>query len=143
MKYLQSSDIGKIPYNIKPMSHQTARQSTSVLKLIFKFILKLLYRVTVHGFEHYPQTQDPIIIIANHTTQLDSLLLYAWLPRTPVFVTNLHRSDYLRGFQYFAPTEPIDPNNPKAIKKLIKVIQNGKNIMIFPEGQLNQNGRMN
>jgi len=56
-----------------------------VAKFLLRCLLRLLYRVRVTGMEHYHDTGERALIVANHTSLLDGLLLYAWLPETPTF----------------------------------------------------------
>ena len=56
-----------------------------IWKLFFRVLLRLLYKVEITGLENYEKAGDRVLIIANHTSLLDGILLYAWLPETPTF----------------------------------------------------------
>ncbi len=43
-------------------------------------LLKLIYRIEVRGIEHYYAAGERVLIIANHQSFLDPLLLSACLP---------------------------------------------------------------
>ncbi|MBI3799495.1 MAG: 1-acyl-sn-glycerol-3-phosphate acyltransferase [Deltaproteobacteria bacterium] len=53
-----------------------------MLKPVVRFVLILLYRVQIHGLEHYYQAGNRVLIIANHTSFLDAVLLAVFLPDT-------------------------------------------------------------
>ena len=59
-----------------------------LLKFLLRCLLKLLYRVEVTGMEHYQEAGDRVLIVANHTSLLDCILLYSWFPETPTFSIN-------------------------------------------------------
>ena len=59
-----------------------------LLKFFLRCLLKILYRVEVTGLEHYQEAGDRVLIVMNHTSLLDCVLLYAWLPETPTFAIN-------------------------------------------------------
>ena len=61
---------------------------TRLMKFFVRQLLRLLYRVEVSGMENYQKAGDRVLIIANHTSLLDGVLLYAWLPETPTFAIN-------------------------------------------------------
>ena len=61
---------------------------TGFLKIILRCLLRVLYRVEVTGMEHYHQAGKRVLIVANHISLLDGILLYAWLPDTPRFAIN-------------------------------------------------------
>ena len=60
----------------------------NLVKFCLRGLLRLLYRVEVSGLENYHKAGPRVLIIANHTSLLDGLLLYAWLPETPTFAIN-------------------------------------------------------
>ena len=64
----------------------------NVAKCLLRFLLRLLYKVEVSGMEHYEKAGNRVLIVANHTSLLDGLLLYAWLPETPTFAINTNIS---------------------------------------------------
>jgi 1-acyl-sn-glycerol-3-phosphate acyltransferase len=48
-------------------------------RIISRLYLRLYHRLTVHGIEHVPPT-PPFVLVANHTSHLDALVLAAALP---------------------------------------------------------------
>lgn len=59
------------------VSHTAHAAATTMLRAYFR----VYHRLVVHGREHLPR-QTPFIVIANHESHLDALVLAAALPRT-------------------------------------------------------------
>ena len=49
-------------------------------------LTKVFLRARVAGLEHYPHHEQRVLIVANHVSALDWLLLATLLPDRPVFV---------------------------------------------------------
>ena len=60
-----------------------------ILFFFIKFILKLLYKVEVSGLEHVRASAERTVIVANHTSFLDPLLLALFLPAKFCFTFSL------------------------------------------------------
>jgi len=115
---------------------------TRLLKLLLRAVLRLLYRVEVQGLEHYAQTGPRCLIIANHTSLLDGVLLYAWLPETPTFAINTQVATrpLFRPFLKLVNLFRLDPTSPLSIKSMIRFIQQNRKAVIFPEGRITVTG---
>jgi acyl-[acyl-carrier-protein]-phospholipid O-acyltransferase/long-chain-fatty-acid--[acyl-carrier-protein] ligase len=108
-----------------------------MLKTLISGLLRLLFKVKVKGMDHFYETGDKVIIIANHTSYLDSLLLSAFLPDRFILAINTHVSErfWVKPFLSLVDAFPVDPTNPMATKSIIKLIKEGKKCIIFPEGR--------
>jgi acyl-[acyl-carrier-protein]-phospholipid O-acyltransferase / long-chain-fatty-acid--[acyl-carrier-protein] ligase len=104
--------------------------------------MRLLYRVDVTGIENYEKAGDRVLIIANHTSLLDGVLLYAWLPETPTFAINTHiaAKKVFQPFLHFVRLFEMDAVNPLSIKSVIKFIKKNNKVVIFPEGRITVTG---
>ena len=111
-------------------------------KFLLRCLLKLLYRVRVNGLENYYAAGDRVLIVANHTSLLDGILLYAWLPETPTFAVNTQIAGQPRfkPFLKFVDLFIMDPASPLSIKSMIKFIRQDKKAVIFPEGRITSTG---
>ncbi len=116
----------------------------NVAKYLLRCLFRLLYKVEVSGMEHYQKAGDRVLIVANHTSLLDGLLLYLWLPETPTFAinTNISKDPKFTLFLKFVDLFRMDANNPLSIKSMIKFIQEDNKAVIFPEGRLTTTGRI-
>lgn len=115
-----------------------------LVKGFFRGLLTLLYRVKVTGLEHYYEAGDRVVIIANHTSFLDALLVATFLPDKLTFAVNTTISQkwWIKIFLKMVDAFQIDPTNPMAIKSLIELAQANKKCVIFPEGRLTMTGAL-
>jgi len=115
-----------------------------MFKFIIRWVLKTLYRVEVKGTENIKNFHQRTIIIANHTSFLDAILLYAFLPITATFAINTYVAQRWNGrlASKFANLFALDPSNPFSLRSLIKLLEQGKNIVIFPEGRITVTGSL-
>ena len=115
---------------------------TGLIKFILRGLLRLLYGVRVQGMEHYSEAGDRVLIIANHTSLLDGILLYAWLPETPTFAVNtqIAAKRAYRFFLAFVDLFAMDPTSPLSVKSMIKFIRQDRKAVIFPEGRITITG---
>jgi acyl-[acyl-carrier-protein]-phospholipid O-acyltransferase / long-chain-fatty-acid--[acyl-carrier-protein] ligase len=120
----------------------TACLSHPLKKSFIKGVLVALYRVDINGLEHYHAANDNLIIIANHTSFLDIILLSAFLPERYSIAVNrdVAKQYWVRPFLALIDVMPIDPSNPLSNKAIIQAIKAGKKFIIFPEGRLNVAG---
>lgn len=115
-----------------------------MLKIFLHWLLSLLYRVKVIGLENYHQAGDRVLIVANHTSFLDPLLLGVFLPDDITFAINTQISQrwWLRPFLRLSKVFPMDPTHPLSLKALIHHLQNDTKTVIFPEGRITVTGSM-
>src|SRR3989304_6045733 len=95
-----------------------------LVKALLRWMLTGLYRVKLNGLEHYHQAGDRVMIIANHTSYLDALLLAVFLPDRLTFTVNTQvaKAWWVRPALALVDFFPMDPGNPLAIKALIKYL---------------------
>ncbi len=115
-----------------------------LLKFLLRCLLRLLYRVEVTGMEHYQEAGDRVLIVANHTSLLDCILLYAWLPETPTFAINTRIASKItsRFSQMFVDLFIMDPANPLSVRSMVKFLSQDKKAVIFPEGRITTTGSL-
>ncbi len=114
-----------------------------LIKVVLRNIARLIFRLRVHGDETVFKT-DRLLIIANHESFLDGFLLGLFLPVNPVFVvhTGIARLWYFRLILSLADYLVVDPTSPMAMKKVIRLIEAGRSVMIFPEGRITVTGNL-
>lgn len=113
-----------------------------LFKFFIRLLMRMLYRVEVSGMENYEKSGERVLIIANHTSLLDGILLYAWLPDTPVFAinTDIAATKVFKPFLSFVRLFEMDAVNPISIKSVIKFIKEDHKVVIFPEGRITVTG---
>ncbi|WP_319380534.1 AMP-binding protein [Thiomicrorhabdus sp.] len=116
-----------------------------LIKSLVKLLFKLFYRVEVKGLENYhavEQSQQPMLIIANHVSLLDGPLLELFIPGETTFMvdkghTKKWSERLILGMSHYFT---VDIHSPYAAKHMIEELKNGKQCMIFPEGRITTTG---
>jgi acyl-[acyl-carrier-protein]-phospholipid O-acyltransferase/long-chain-fatty-acid--[acyl-carrier-protein] ligase len=116
----------------------------NIVKAMVRWLLTRLYRVEVKGIEHYRRAGGRVLIIANHTSYLDGVLLYAFLPDRLTFAVNTYiaRAWWVRAGLAFVNFLPVDPGNPLSVKGLIRHLRQDNKAVIFPEGRITVTGSL-
>lgn len=114
-----------------------------MLTTLLRSICKIIFRVKVNGLEHVPQ-EDRLLIVANHESFLDGLLLGLFLPKKATFVihTGVLKNRIFRQFLRLTPHLAVDPISPLAMKQVIRRLDLGENVVIFPEGRITLTGSL-
>ena len=110
--------------------------------IVLRAIARLLFRIEVRGNPRV--TSRKLLIIANHESFLDGFLLGITLPQHPLFVvhTGVARSLFFRLLLKTVDHLAVDPTSPMAMKSVIRAIENGRPVMIFPEGRITTTGSL-
>jgi len=116
----------------------------TVFKALVRGALKLFYRVEVHGSEHMPAPGERAVVVVNHVSFLDGLLLAAFLPGKPTFAvaTRIAQAWWVKPFLGLFDAFPVDPTNPMAAKAMVKAVREGRTLVIFPEGRITVTGAL-
>lgn len=82
------------------------------------------------------------LIVANHQSLLDGLMLGAFLPIDATFVvhTSVLRKPLYRFVLRFVRHLAVDPTNPLAMRTVVKLLEAGEPVVIFPEGRISTTG---
>lgn len=115
-----------------------------VLKGFFITVLKLFYRVDVIGLENLKKAGERAVLVVNHVSFLDGVLLGSFLPGKPMFAINTQMAQkwWVKPFLSVIDAFPLDPTNPMATKALIKAVKEGRHCVIFPEGRITLTGAL-
>ena len=113
-----------------------------LLRVILTALLKLLFRVRVRGLEHFRASGDKVLVIANHQSFLDPLLLAVLLPEKPAFAMNLFQAQkwYFRWCEKIVTVYKLDPSQPMSMKALLSNVKKGGRLVLFPEGRITTTG---
>jgi acyl-[acyl-carrier-protein]-phospholipid O-acyltransferase / long-chain-fatty-acid--[acyl-carrier-protein] ligase len=108
-----------------------------------RLLAKLLFRVHIRGTSNIPQ-REKILIVANHESFLDGLLIGLFLPFRATFVIHTSVLDnwLFRQIFHFVPYLAVDPTSPMGIKKIIRLLESGEPVVIFPEGRITLTGSL-
>ena len=115
-----------------------------VLRLILGVILRSMYTIRLRGGEHLAAAEGNTMIVANHQSFLDGLMIAVFFPGKYSFVVNRFMSGrwWARLFLSLVDTHTMDSENPMAIKKLVKILRAGGRLIIFPEGRITITGAL-
>ena len=103
-------------------------------------LLRLLCRVRVAGLENLAAAGSRVLIVANHVSVLDAVLLSAFLPgrilfAAPAAIAGRH---WLK--PYWRSGHTLDQTHPITAKMMVEAIKAGRPCMAFPEGRVSRTG---
>lgn len=113
-----------------------------MLKTLLIPILRILARILFRAEFRNPHDTDfhapRLLIVANHESFLDGLLLGLFLPVDPVFVVNtqIAKVTWFKLILGLVDHLTVDPANPMAMKTILKLVESGRPVVIFPEGRI-------
>ncbi|MCP8352521.1 MFS transporter [Candidatus Synchoanobacter obligatus] len=116
----------------------------SSIKPIVARAFKWFFRIETQGLEHFNTASKRLIIIANHVSFLDPVLLALFLPGEYIFAvdTEIAKTPIVKFARKFATAYEVDPTNPMQIRRIVDAISQGKRCIIFPEGRLTNTGSL-
>ncbi|MBL8417673.1 MAG: bifunctional acyl-ACP--phospholipid O-acyltransferase/long-chain-fatty-acid--ACP ligase [Dechloromonas sp.] len=114
-----------------------------ILRPLLRGLARLLFRIDIQ-FRQSDFSHERLLIVANHESFLDGLLLGLFLPIDPVFVvhTSIANSFWFRILLSQVDYLAVDPTSPMAMKKVIRLIESGRPVVIFPEGRITLTGSL-
>ncbi|WP_294251041.1 1-acyl-sn-glycerol-3-phosphate acyltransferase [Propionivibrio sp.] len=114
-----------------------------MFKTLARLVFKALFRVQVSG---QPSTfiNPRTLIVANHESFIDGLLLGLMMPVDAVFVvhTQIANRPMFRFMLRFVPHLAVDSTSPLAMKQIVKLVETGQPVVIFPEGRITKTGSL-
>lgn len=116
-----------------------------VVRVLIKGVFHLLFRIRIEGKENIPIT-GTYVVCANHKSMMDPPLLCCCLPFPVRFMAKeeLFRNKLLGGLFRAFGAFPIKRGKSDigALKAAIRMLENGENVAIFPEGTRTKGDRM-
>ncbi|VTU20447.1 Lysophospholipid transporter LplT [Variovorax sp. PBS-H4] len=120
-----------------------------LLRFVAWVLTHLVYRFEVKGEEHIP-AEGPAVLVCNHVSFIDAVLLMAASPRPIRFIMDhrIFRVPVLGWLFRLAKAIPIAPQkeNPAAydaaFASAVQVLREGDLLAIFPEGAITRDGTL-
>ncbi|WP_127584291.1 AMP-binding protein [Paenibacillus koleovorans] len=110
-----------------------------MLEPFLKRVLRHLFRLKVEGIERIDRSK-PFLVMPNHVSLWEAILLGMVLPKEVHFVVNTHIA---RRFHWIVSQRnhiTVDPRNPLSVRKMVQTVKSGKPLVIFPEGRITVTG---
>jgi len=119
---------------------------TPMIRVIARMIVSTFYRVRVKGLENIPE-KGGALLIANHVTWLDGVLLILFCPRPIRFIAHADfvETGVLGRLARDYRTIPIKPGRKSMVESLRagqQALRDGDLVCIFPEGGLSRTGQI-
>src|ERR1700752_4415369 len=117
------------------------------LRFLIRILLNLIATFELHGKENVPLTGG-MILASNHIGILDIFMVYFGIDRTNLFIPvaeKFGKIGWICWFERYLNFLFVDRFNPdlKAIRKMISLMEDGKCLVIAPEGTRSLTGSLN
>ena len=108
---------------------------------LLAWLIRILFRLKIDHRERLV-FDGPTIIMPNHVSFLDALLLYLMLPPSVWFVVNteIAARPWVALALRFCNHVKIDNRNPYSLRTIINVVRDGNPVVLFPEGRISNTG---
>ena len=121
-----------------------------LMRFLSWMMVRVLYRLRVRGVEEHVPDEGAAVIVCNHVSYMDALILAAVIPRPVRFVMyhKIFNIPVMRWIFITAKAIPIAPakEDPELMRKALDtvdaVLAEGELVCIFPEGALTRDGEI-
>lgn len=121
-----------------------------LMRLVSWVLVRALYRLELHGIEKHVPDEGPALIVCNHVSYMDALILSATIPRPVRFVMyyRIFNVPVMRWIFRTAKAIPIaSPREDaalmqRAFDEIDAALADGQLVGIFPEGKLTGDGEI-
>jgi acyl-[acyl-carrier-protein]-phospholipid O-acyltransferase/long-chain-fatty-acid--[acyl-carrier-protein] ligase len=120
----------------------------TLLRMVLVILTHTLYRVRIVGQEHVPKTGGALLV-PNHVSFIDGLLLIASLDRTIRFVADAAYAEHplYKPFLKALHVIPISAHGGprlllRALRQAGQTLDDGELVCLFPEGQITRTGAL-
>src|SRR5688572_13077812 len=120
------------------------------MRFLSWLLVRTMYRLKLHGIEKHVPDEGPALIVCNHVSYMDALILSATIPRPVRFVMywKIFNIPVMRWIFRTARAIPIAGarENPELMQRAFDAIDaalaEGELVGIFPEGALTKDGEI-
>jgi len=114
------------------------------MRTILLWLLRLFYGFRAFN-EPVLETPGPVLLLPNHTSWWDWLLIGTCVAKDWRFVTSREAAEVSwlhKRIMINRRTFPVDMNSPYAMKHMAEYLQKGGRLVLFPEGRLSRTGSL-
>lgn len=117
---------------------------TNIFRDFISILFRAFHRLEIVGAENIEKAGERPILALNHVSFLDGPLALALTEREPVFAIdyNIAKRWWVKPFLKFCRAMPLDPSKPMATRTLIRAVDGGDPLVIFPEGRITVTGSL-
>ncbi|MFK0276768.1 acyl-[ACP]--phospholipid O-acyltransferase [Ensifer sp. NPDC090286] len=117
---------------------------TNAFRDFVSILFRAFLRLEVEGLENLKKAGRAPIIALNHVSFLDGALALALTEEEPTFAVDytIAKAWWVKPFLKMCNFLPLDPSKPMATRTLIKTVNNGEPLVIFPEGRITVTGAL-
>ncbi|WP_234410537.1 AMP-binding protein [Caldalkalibacillus mannanilyticus] len=110
-----------------------------MINVVLKILFPLLFRTKVLGLHHIDFSKKAILM-PNHVSLLDAIILSLYLPKNVIFVAHTSVAKRYSFIFRLRKCITIDQLNPYSIRHMVRLVNNGAPLMLFPEGRITRTG---
>ena len=116
----------------------------ALTRSLLQSVLFFFFRSKISGLGNFRKAGKRVLIVANHVSLLDGVLIAAFMPERITFAINTEWAHkwFMPIVRLLADFYPIDSRSPLSVRSLIEELRKNKKIMIFPEGRITVTGSM-
>src|ERR1041385_9072706 len=114
------------------------------MRKILRWLVPLLYGFRAFNEEGL-KVPGPVLLLPNHTSWWDWLLIGVWVEDDWRFVTSKESAETSwihKRIMINRRTFPVDINSPYSVKHMAEYLHKGGRLVMFPEGRLSRTGSL-
>ena len=111
---------------------------------VARFAVRLFFRAEIRGLDHLAAAGPRVLVVANHVSSLDAVVLSALLPGRMLFATHAEivQRWWLKPYWRIGDDCSLDQAHPMTAKMMVDALKRGRACMIFPEGRPTTTGAL-
>lgn len=116
----------------------------ALLLICLGWIVRRLYRIRIEGRERLDACADGAVVIVNHVSFFDGILICAAMRPRPFCAVDLDvgQVSWVRPVISLVDHVLLDSAHPFALRRLIKAAREGRQVAIFPEARITVTGNI-
>ncbi len=117
---------------------------TNAFRDFISILFRAFHRLEIEGMDNLKAAGKAPILALNHVSFLDGPLALILTDEEPVFAIDytIAQAWWVKPFLKLTRAMPLNPAKPMATRTLIKVVQGGDPLVIFPEGRITVTGAL-